>query len=159
MNMDTPYLVLRVAIILAIYAFLIFALYTLWKDLSRSTEPQLILPEAYLDPIRDSHDLTAFRLEIVNLVGRSSSNRIQLDDPTVSASHARLSFQHGQWWLEDLGSTNGTMVNELELTEPLVVTYSDVIHFGKLGFELVRQLEVQEKTSIPQTENPKAEPE
>jgi pSer/pThr/pTyr-binding forkhead associated (FHA) protein len=154
MNLDIAYWALRIAIALALYSFLIFALFTLWKDLHQPTEASFALPETHLIPSEGESEGTAYRLDTVNLVGRSSTNTIQLDNPTVSASHARLSFQHGQWWLEDLGSTNGTKVNELTVSDPLVVTYGDIIHFGNLGFIMVRQVDVQVDSSVLTTQTP-----
>lgn len=57
-----------------------------------------------------------------------------LQDETASAHHPRLSFHEGQWWLEDLGSRNGTTVNGIALEGPLVLTYGDQIAFGRVEF-------------------------
>ena len=152
MNLNIVYVALRIGMILALYAFLLFALFTLWKDLSLRTESVAGLPEVFLVPDQEEGERPVFRLESVNLVGRASANTIRLDDPTVSAAHARLSYQYGQWWLEDLGSTNGTMVNQLVLSEPLVVTYGDLIHFGKLGFKMVQRKDRSDVASGPATE-------
>jgi pSer/pThr/pTyr-binding forkhead associated (FHA) protein len=77
-----------------------------------------------------------YDLEEMNLIGRAADNTIQLDESTVSAYHARLSFNQGQWWLEDLGSRNGTYLNDIVVEEPLVVTYGDEIQFGKARYQL-----------------------
>lgn len=50
-------------------------------------------------------------------LGRSSSNGVVVDDPNASRTHARLSQRSGEWWLTDLGSTNGTLVNEAMIKE------------------------------------------
>ncbi|CAN5889768.1 DUF3662 and FHA domain-containing protein [soil metagenome] len=50
-------------------------------------------------------------------LGRSSSNGIVVDDPNASRGHAQLSRREGEWWLTDLGSTNGTLVNEAMIKE------------------------------------------
>jgi pSer/pThr/pTyr-binding forkhead associated (FHA) protein len=55
---------------------------------------------------------------------------IPLPDETVSARHARLTYHHGQWWLEDLGSTNGTHLNDELLSVPTVLTSGDEIRCG-----------------------------
>jgi pSer/pThr/pTyr-binding forkhead associated (FHA) protein len=73
---------------------------------------------------------------VTNLIGRAADNSICLDDSTISAYHVRLSFQGGQWWLEDLGSRNGTGVNDLAIEEPLVVTYGDRIRVGRVEMKL-----------------------
>lgn len=50
-------------------------------------------------------------------LGRSSTNGIMVDDPNASRAHAQLSRREGEWWLTDLGSTNGTLVNEAMIKE------------------------------------------
>ncbi len=49
------------------------------------------------------------------VVGRSHRCDIVLDDPGVSRRHARLVFRDGSWVLQDLASTNGTMVNDVRV--------------------------------------------
>jgi len=44
-------------------------------------------------------------------VGRSSTNDIVLDDPAASRRHALLERLAAGWWIHDLGSLNGTLVN------------------------------------------------
>jgi hypothetical protein len=46
-----------------------------------------------------------------NSLGADADNDVVLNDPLVSGRHARLSWDGVGWWLEDLGSTNGTLVN------------------------------------------------
>jgi hypothetical protein len=50
-------------------------------------------------------------------LGRSSSNGIVVDDPNASRAHARLSLRGDEWWLTDLDSTNGTLVNDMVIKE------------------------------------------
>jgi hypothetical protein len=44
-------------------------------------------------------------------IGRDNGSTVVLDDPQASRHHARIVFQDDAYWLEDLGSTNGTRVN------------------------------------------------
>jgi pSer/pThr/pTyr-binding forkhead associated (FHA) protein len=58
-----------------------------------------------------------FPLEGWLTVGRAATSDIVLDEPFVSSTHARL-FLRGQFYVvEDLGSTNGTFVNDKPVTE------------------------------------------
>lgn len=117
-----------------LYAFLAWLLVALWRDGRSSSASDSRTPAAHLRQ-ETSGGALAFVLREVNLLGRAADNTIRLTDGAVSAYHARLSFQAGQWWLEDTGSRNGTMVNRLRLEGPLVVTYGDVIRLG--GVDLV----------------------
>jgi len=45
------------------------------------------------------------------MIGRSVSNTIRINDPTISRRHARLRYYHGQWFIQDQGSAAGLIVN------------------------------------------------
>ncbi|MGD8525587.1 MAG: FHA domain-containing protein [Thioalkalispiraceae bacterium] len=73
-------------------------------------------------------------------IGRKSNNDIQLDDPAVSSRHVRLIRQkneylegHDDYFIEDMGSTNGTLVNEKEVTQQLL-KHGDEIQIGNHHF-------------------------
>ncbi|HQU36847.1 MAG TPA: FHA domain-containing protein, partial [Anaerolineales bacterium] len=59
---------------------------------------------------------------------------VSLMDETLSAQHARITYHHRQWWLEDLNSTNGTSLNENPLTTPTVVISEDEFKCGNVSF-------------------------
>ncbi len=63
-------------------------------------------------------------------IGRDPACECPLMRESVSARHARLSYHHGQWWLEDLDSTNGTFLNRERLSTPTVVISGDEIGCG-----------------------------
>jgi pSer/pThr/pTyr-binding forkhead associated (FHA) protein len=50
-------------------------------------------------------------------IGRAPSNDVVIDDPTVSAQHASLTKSPSGYRLKDLGSTNGTQINGVSITE------------------------------------------
>ncbi len=132
MSPEILLLVLRIIIAGLLYVFLATILVHLWKDLQSSRKSKPIAPEAYLEKIEEEEYVHTFPLEEINLLGRANDNTIVLDEGTVSGYHARLSYQQDQWWLEDLGSRNGTYVNELPISEPIVITYGDVLGFGNI---------------------------
>jgi len=71
-------------------------------------------------------------------VGRSERCAIRLDDTYVSQMHARLYGENGTWYVKDLGSTNGTFVNDQKLAAPAMVQPGDKIRVGTTVLELRR---------------------
>ncbi len=69
-------------------------------------------------------------------IGRSSSNAVMLDDAYTSNQHAVLRKRGKQWWLEDLESRNGTLLNDIPLTKPAVVTSGDKVTIGRTSLEI-----------------------
>ncbi|PLS29241.1 FHA domain-containing protein FhaB/FipA [Bifidobacterium parmae] len=71
-------------------------------------------------------------------LGRAASNTVVLDDEFVSSHHARVYAdpRSGQWAIEDLGSTNGTVVNNQRLTVPTVLPARVPVRIGATTFEL-----------------------
>jgi pSer/pThr/pTyr-binding forkhead associated (FHA) protein len=67
------------------------------------------------------------------IIGRSASCDVILEDKTVSGRHARLAYHHGQWWLEDLGSTNGTFLNGEPVSAAVVLTHGDQLRCGQMA--------------------------
>jgi pSer/pThr/pTyr-binding forkhead associated (FHA) protein len=63
----------------------------------------------------------------------------------MSAHHARLVHHHGQWWLEDLNSTNGTYLNSEKLTTSAVIITGDEFKCGNTFFNI--RVEVDDKLS------------
>lgn len=129
-------LVIRILIAIGLYSFLGWAFWTLYRDLavqsrtlSREALPKLSLMVAAEQQPRSYQQLEIF-------VGREGGCDLVLQDSTVSGRHARFIYRQGQWWLEDLNSTNGTFLNQLRLTEPMVITTGDEIRCGQVRLEV-----------------------
>lgn len=70
------------------------------------------------------------------LLGRGADATIRLDDDYVSTRHARF-VPHGEdWYVEDLGSTNGTYIGSQRITAPMVVSIGVQVRLGKTIAEL-----------------------
>jgi pSer/pThr/pTyr-binding forkhead associated (FHA) protein len=78
------------------------------------------------------------RLSGATEIGRSESCAIRLQDTYVSQVHARLANANGSWTVEDLGSTNGTFLNDRRVGDPVAVHAGDVVRVGKTLLELRR---------------------
>ena len=72
------------------------------------------------------------------LVGRSPSCTLVLDDDYSSSRHARLFPQADGWYVEDLGSTNGTFVGEHKIAGPTLVPTGTPVRVGRSVLELQR---------------------
>lgn len=75
-----------------------------------------------------------FERELANgdlVIGRSASAGLTLSDPFLSRQQARLFQQEGRWWIEDLGSRNGTWVDGRRIEEPTPVRPGSSISFSQ----------------------------
>lgn len=72
------------------------------------------------------------------LIGRAPSCTLVLDDDYSSSRHARVFPQDGGWFVEDLGSTNGTFVGRDRVTAPVAVGAGSQIKVGQSILELQR---------------------
>lgn len=77
-------------------------------------------------------------LRAVSSVGRDAGNDIVLNDDAASAKHAIVSFADGQWWLEDAGSTNGTVLNGSRIWDRERFHYGDEVAVGRIALRLER---------------------
>ena len=68
----------------------------------------------------------------VTTIGRTNGNDLIISGRTVSRRHARLWFDTNRWYIADMQSANGTLVNSLRVqpNQPVPLNDGDVIHFG-----------------------------
>jgi hypothetical protein len=77
-----------------------------------------------------------FPLLPLTSMGRAPTNTIPINDNFASSEHALVAMRNGQWWVEDRKSRNGTLLNDLPVTEPMVVMHGDIIGIGNVKFRL-----------------------
>jgi pSer/pThr/pTyr-binding forkhead associated (FHA) protein len=70
------------------------------------------------------------------LIGRGNDAAIRLDDDYVSTRHARIGSSGEQWYVEDLGSTNGTYVGSSRISQPTAISLGTQVRIGKSILEL-----------------------
>jgi pSer/pThr/pTyr-binding forkhead associated (FHA) protein len=70
------------------------------------------------------------------LIGRGTDATIRLDDDYVSTRHARIGRSDDTWYVEDLGSTNGTYIGTHRLTQATAIQLGSRVRVGKTTLEL-----------------------
>ncbi len=145
----TVVLVLRFLLAITLYAFLGWALLTLWqelrrqgKHLSEQKKPGISIT-VRSEPGKENQSRFT-QPEII--IGRHTHCDLSIIDEALSAQHARITFHHGQWWLEDLNSTNGTFLNTEQLSTPAVIITGDEFKCGNTIF-IIRIDEEDKSTS------------
>lgn len=94
-------------------------------------------PELSADLIIELPDRSVRRFKVYSpavLIGRGQTSDIVLNYPAISRQHARLFQVNNEYWLMDMGSTNGTMVNGRYI-ESIRLTDGDVLTIGADGEE------------------------
>lgn len=131
--------VLRLLVAVALYGFLAWALVFLWREVQKQSHtlatrrvPGISLTILYGDGLPTLKHFA--QAEII--LGRDPLCDVPLPDDTVSTRHARLSYHHAQWWIEDLGSMNGTLLNGTKLSMPTVITSGDEISCGATSVDI-----------------------
>jgi pSer/pThr/pTyr-binding forkhead associated (FHA) protein len=136
-------LALRLLLTVSLYAFLVWAFINLWRDIKLQSA---LLAARKIPPISltIAHDgqtsQTRRFIQAEVTIGRDPACECPVDDDAISARHARLSYHHNQWWLEDLGSTNGTLLNQEKLAIPTVVISGDEFRCGETRFTITLAL-------------------
>src|SRR5262249_24000849 len=70
------------------------------------------------------------------MIGRADDSTLGLDHDYASTRHARISLRGTDWYVEDLGSTNGPYLDRAKVTGPLRVPLGAPIRIGKTVIEL-----------------------
>ena len=129
-------LVLRLAFLVLLYLFLFFVARAAWRELRApaATDGTPVKELLMLDPAR-SRWRRGERIAIRPgaSVGREVGNTLVVDEDTVSAAHGVFRFEGGRWWLEDLGSTNGTFVNRERVEGRAAIRDGDEVRFGRVA--------------------------
>jgi hypothetical protein len=139
--MDILLLALRALLAILLYAFLATVMLMLWRNLRQATTGrETARPGGRLVVVHAEDAMPAvgdaFPLQPVTSIGRAPDNTVLIPDSYVSAQHALLTWREGQWWLEDRGSKNGTLLNSARISEPTIVGAGDVINVGRVQLKL-----------------------
>ena len=131
---------IRIAFVLVLYLLLVRAFAALWRAMRPDDAADRPVGLAYL-VVQRTHrggPRAGERLPLraVASLGRDAGNDIVVSDDAASARHAIVSFADGEWWVEDAGSTNGTVVNGTRISRRERLHYGDEVAIGRVGLRL-----------------------
>jgi pSer/pThr/pTyr-binding forkhead associated (FHA) protein len=147
---------LRFGFLLLLWAFVLFTVSALRKDLSAPQDAPLrgtrtVSQQPERKPRQAKAKATARRLVVTEgslsgtvvplgtssvTVGRAADSTLVLDDDYASSHHVRLYPHEGTWVVEDLGSTNGTWIDRTRVTGPTVLAMGQSLRIGRTVIEL-----------------------
>jgi hypothetical protein len=131
----------RLLFLALLYVFLARVVRSLLQDLrAAAREPgaspgRLIVVES---PAGEPQQGRSFDLDAITTLGRDVNNAIVIDDPFASSEHAVLTFRGRSWYVEDLGSTNGTFVNGRAVAAVSPLGFGDEVSIGQVRLRLER---------------------
>jgi Inner membrane component of T3SS, cytoplasmic domain len=143
---DVAILLLRLALIALLYLFLWLVVRTAWRGLEATPQPQHAAAHQRAAGLRllvlepGASDLPPGGVIEVSdgaTLGRAERASIVVADPAVSAEHARLLRLQGEWVITDLGSTNGTLVNQALVQGEAALEPGDVVGLGNVRLKVV----------------------
>lgn len=135
---DIILLIGRVVLVILLYLFL-FAVMRTGIGLVRGQRKDAAIWT--LDVEKGPKSLRGLHVDMLGpvMIGRSPSCDVVVDEAYVSSNHARLSLQGPVLVLEDLNSTNGTMVNGNTIFEPVTLRDGDDIQIGDAVMRVSRK--------------------
>jgi len=148
-DLETSILILRFVAIGLLYLLLLGVVIVVWRDWKSTSR---YVERTRQDATRSLGRLVVVRrgqtellpgqaipLSVITGIGRAPTNTVVLSEPFASNEHARLYRRDGRWWLEDLGSRNGTLLNDERLRAPAIVVTGDMVGIG--GVQMRIELE------------------
>ena len=146
--------VFKVCLLIVLYLFFLRVLRAVWAELKEPKPAVVASPAPSAPPpapapaqnqVARSHLVVvapdeqrgrAYELLDELTVGRAAGCHIALDDRFVSQLHARMFRRDDQCFIEDLGSTNGTFLNDDKVTSPALLKNGDHVRIGNFVMEL-----------------------
>lgn len=133
---------LRIAFFVLVYGMLFWLLLLVRKDFRlRGRATRVGTPSSTDRPVRGAHlvvsssaDYSGARTVAIDrevLVGRDDSCRLRLADSSVSTQHARVYAIGDQYFVEDMGSTNGTVLRSERISAPTRLRSGDILTLGR----------------------------
>jgi pSer/pThr/pTyr-binding forkhead associated (FHA) protein len=145
MSSDPIAVLLQLGFVAVLYLFLLWVARSALKDLRRTGGPASAVAEPAEERVSQPPLIivegggglragAAFAVNGSMTIGRSPQVDVQIDDRFASARHARIVEQEGLYYVEDMGSTNGTYLNGRRLRTQERLRPEDRIRIGDTEF-------------------------
>ena len=153
MDYDPISVALKFGFLAVLYLFLLFVARSAMKDLRRTTAPAPDATgfhaapamaevargaDAFLVALRGGGLHADERFDLIGglSIGRSKDADVQIDDRYASGIHARVFARRDRYFVEDMGSTNGTLLNGATLKGEAELIDGDTVQIGDTEFRL-----------------------
>jgi pSer/pThr/pTyr-binding forkhead associated (FHA) protein len=140
--LDLAILALRLALVAALYVFLLVVIRMATRELRASTARRGYQPNANLRlVVLEAGESSLAPGEVIEVsdgavLGRAERAEVVVADSAVSAEHLRLRRHGAGWLVADLGSTNGTLVNEALVRGERPIDDGDVLALGNVRMKV-----------------------
>ena len=74
-------------------------------------------------------------IEPLTTIGRSPTNTVVLDSSFVSTEHTRIIYRDRSLWVDDMGSRNGTLLDQKPVAQPVAVSPGSILQVGDVRFK------------------------
>jgi FHA domain len=141
---------LKFGFLAVLYLFLLWIARSALKDLRGTVAPapdatgfhpqpafaHPAAPDSWLIALRGGGLREGERFDLIGglSIGRSQEADLRIDDRYASGVHARIFSREGRSYVEDMNSTNGTLLNDADLRGEAELVDGDVIRIGDTGF-------------------------
>lgn len=137
--------IVRYVFIILIYYFLYGIIRLIYLDIqsiNRVSQKENNNPYLKLVNRKERLDfdvLEFYDLRKITTIGRAKNNDIQLLDKYISSDHAKIIMDEGEYFLEDVGSVNGTYLNNTKIDDVVKLRNGDRIGVGQVEFLFVKE--------------------
>ena len=135
--------IMKYAIIAIIYIIIIFALRIMYKDIKGGAKKKPVIKKTMGLEVMERGDNLNLRVgAVIPLndelsIGRKADNILILGDKYVSSQHAKIYLKNTNYILQDLRSTNGTIMNNKTVKDTVYIKKGDVIKIGTSTFKVI----------------------
>lgn len=140
--MDLIKFVLKIAIIGVVYIIIFIALKIMYKDVKNGGKTKVKKKPFGLEILNPGKNYNLKMGAVVPIqtgitIGRKEDNMLILNDEYVSSHHAKIFVKNTEYFVQDMKSTNGTLVNSKKVTDKVLIKKGDIIEIGTAQFKVI----------------------